>query len=323
VLEQAQWDGVDRLDSLTDVIQSDKTDRNLIKLLLTKWMLSAVALGCADENSPLQSAAGVLVFVGSQGIGKGQFLKWLSSPFYQYFLEGTLINPADKDSLSKMVRNWIIELGELEGTLNKSNMAALKALITNSEDYFRPAYGRKDVRYRRRSVFSATINHEDFLDDKTGSRRFWTIHVKTININKNLNLLQIWAQIFSLYKQSYSWHLTPEEQELLEHENSQFQVIDTLEDGLLDLFDFEQDKRDWETKWTTQEVLNTLGIERPTQLESKRLTEILRQKKVVYQQTRRDGKNGRYWLMPPTFKKKNQYTEPVEFEGVVLPTMPY
>ncbi len=88
LISSIEWDGIDRLDILVNSIESENTPSELIKLLLTKWLISAVALGCAAEDSQFLSAGGVLILVGSQGNGKNQFLHWLTKPFSDYFLEG-------------------------------------------------------------------------------------------------------------------------------------------------------------------------------------------------------------------------------------------
>lgn len=304
VLSSLEWDGIDRLDMLVKSIESESTAPALIKLLLTKWLISAVALGCADESSQLLSAGGMLVLVGPQGIGKGQFLKWLTAPLQKYFLEGAILNPSEKDSISRMVRYWVVELGELDGTLSKSNIAPLKAMLTSEKDVFRPAYGRTDVVYRRRTVFAATINHDNFLEDKTGSRRFWTIDVNGFNAYKKLDVLQVWAQVYQLYLEGVSWHLNSQEQQLLERSNSQHKVIDTIDDSLSSTFMFDADPFEWLDKMTSVEILKRIGFEKPTPSETRRLTESLKAKGVKLSDSTRDGIRARYWLMPPKFRHK-------------------
>lgn len=304
VLSSLEWDGIDRLDMLVRSIESESTAPELIKLLLTKWLISAVALGCADESSQLLSAGGMLVLVGPQGIGKGQFLKWLTAPLQKYFLEGAILNPSEKDSISRMVRYWVVELGELDGTLSKSNIAGLKAMLTSEKDVFRPAYGRTDVVYRRRTVFAATINHDTFLEDKTGSRRFWTIDVNRFNAYKNLDVLQLWAQVYQLYLEGVSWHLNSQEQQLLERSNAQHRIIDTIDDGLSSTFMFDADQFEWLDKMTSVEILKRIGFEKPTPAETRRLTESLKARGVKLSDSTRDGIRARYWLMPPKFRHK-------------------
>lgn len=303
---KVKWDGVDRLDQLAQVIKSENTSHQLKKLILTKWMLSAVALGCADEHSKQAlSAEGMLVFTGRQGLGKTRFLLWLTNPITQYFLEGAEINPTDKDSISKYTKHWIVELGELETTLKKSEIGSLKAMLTSRYDIFRPVYGRKDIRYKRRTVFSATINHRHFLEDKTGSRRFWVIDVDDFNFSEQISVYQVWAQIYQLYLAGESWRLNNAERDMLALSNSQYQSIDTFEDALFAKFDFDVDKSTWNTRLTTAEIFKLIGIEKPTTPETKRLQEILNSKNVFIRDLRRDGIKGRFWVLPPVINRVN------------------
>lgn len=301
LMSNIKWDGIDRLDMLVNSIESENTPLELIKLLLTKWLISAVALGCAAEDSQFLSAGGVLILVGSQGNGKNQFLHWLTKPFSDYFLEGHTLIPGEKDSISTFVKYWIVELGELDGTLSKAHMPALKAILTNDKDVFRPSYGRTDVIYRRRTVFAASINHEMFLEDKTGSRRFWAIDFKAFNITKELDVLQLWAQVYQLYLDGHSWHLNAQEQQLLELSNAKHKAIDVIDDGLSNEFNFDANVHEWTIKRTSNEILERLGFDKPTVTETRRLTESLKARRVKMQESTRDGKRGRYWLMPPSF----------------------
>lgn len=304
-LSLVEWDGKDYLSLLAGCIESESTSDQLIYLLLKKWMISAVALGCAAENSKPLSASGMLVLVGAQGIGKSRFLKWLTKPFRDYFLEGATLNPSDKDSVAKVIKYWIVELGELDGTLSKADIALLKAMLTASEDSYRPPYERTEVIYRRRTVFAATINHAEFLEDKTGSRRFWTIDVKRFNYNKDIDTLQLWAQVYQLYLSGEQWHLTAEEQHLLETSNAQHQLIDVIDDGLNSKFDFSSDRKDWTNRLLTKEILAILDFDKPTQSETRRLTESLKALGLKPIESTRQGKRGRYWSMPQLFSNRS------------------
>ena len=46
-----------------------------------------------------------------------------------YIKDGITLNPSDKDSVMQCVRNWIVELGELDATFRKSDIASLKSFI--------------------------------------------------------------------------------------------------------------------------------------------------------------------------------------------------
>jgi putative DNA primase/helicase len=74
------------------------------------------------------------------------------------FLEGQTLNPAEKDSVLTAVSHWIVELGELDATFKKADIAQLKAFVTKTSDKVRRPYALKDSSFPRRTVFAGTVN---------------------------------------------------------------------------------------------------------------------------------------------------------------------
>ena len=59
----------------------------------------------------------------------------------------------------------------------KAEIEQQKAFIGRQEEKYRPAYKKKEIVYKRRCVFAATTNKDDWAIDETGTRRF--LPVKT------------------------------------------------------------------------------------------------------------------------------------------------
>lgn len=163
----------------------------------------------------------MLVLQGPQGCGKTSFVRQIGiRP--DFVKLGQWIDPKDKDTMIRCTSAWIVELGEIETTL-RSDLERLKAFITAESDEYRPPYARVANRTARRTSLVGTCNSERFLIDPTGSRRFWTIPVDNIDLNRlmNFHAIQFWRQIKVLCAgHPDDFRLTKEEQRQLALRNT-------------------------------------------------------------------------------------------------------
>lgn len=207
------WDGVSRFDKFLQQITC--SDPEFAKTLWRRWLIQAVAAVFEPQGI---SNAGVIVLTGPQGVGKTRLLRDLASEVQGSFLEGQTLNPADKDSVMSAVSHWIVELGELDSTFRKADLAQLKAFITKTQDTLRRPYARKDSMFPRRTVFAGTVNDFEFLHDLTGNRRFWSVDVIAMVRDESIDYQQLWAEAKTWYDSGEKWYLSQEEmQELEEH----------------------------------------------------------------------------------------------------------
>lgn len=192
LLSSVEYDGKDYLSELYSIlnISDDELSRTLIK----KWLWQSISLLHNNEIEPF-GADGVLVITGKQGIGKTSLFRKLALKS-QFFKEGVCVDFRDKDTYISALSCWIAELGEIESTF-KSDIERLKAFITNSVDEYRRPYGRDSIRAIRRTSLCGTCNSDEFLIDNTGNRRFWTVQIDKIDLErlKNFNAVQLWKQI--------------------------------------------------------------------------------------------------------------------------------
>jgi putative DNA primase/helicase len=174
---------------------------------------------------------GVLTFSGKQGLGKTSWLNSLVSDEKlrsEVVLTGHCLDASNKDSLSTAISNWLVEFGEVEATFRKP-VSILKSFITNDTDIFRRPYASADSTYPRRTVFFASVNDTNFLNDITGNSRWWTIPVQSINHQHGLNMQQVFAQIKeNSYDKGEQWWLTNEEEAQLTVLNKDAEVISPI-----------------------------------------------------------------------------------------------
>ena len=221
LLSAEKWDEVDRLPELFRIIGISEKD-SLSRSLVEKWMRQAVALQFNGMNGEVFAGEGVLTFTGEQFAGKTRFCELLTQltriPLKdrQFFNGGADLDPQNKDSLIENTDRWIVELGELDATFNKADIARLKSFITRRDDTYRSPYDRKATTMFRRTSYFATVNRSDFLVDETGNRRWWVIEIeKPIDCEalEKMDVLQLWRQIYYYVRRdgNQSFRLTREE----------------------------------------------------------------------------------------------------------------
>ena len=271
------WDGTDRLLAFYDTLVT-KPDfpKELKEILMYRWLLSAAAAAMMPTGF---HSRGVLTLQGPQEIGKSTWLMSLV-PDPALAAEMVLLNhtldPGNKDTLITAVCHWMVEFGELDGTLKK-DIARLKGFITADRDKVRRPYGRLDSEYARRTVFFATVNDTNFLTDHTGNTRWWTIPVVEVNYQHGIDMQQLFAQLTLDFRAGAQWWLTKDESQLLEMHNRAHRTVSSLHERILDIVDMSQAHTSNLPALTPTEVLRELGIDRPSNAQCKECGAILRE----------------------------------------------
>lgn len=261
------WDGVARLDNFINTIQTK--DEELKKILIRTWMVAAIAAAHSIDGF---TNHGMLVLQGLQGVGKTAWVKKLDPCNCGAVKEGALLDPTNKDNVISLSRFWIIELGEIDATFNKTDIARLKSYITSQSDYVRHHYARKDTILPRRSICLATVNESNFLVDTTGNRRFWTLEVTDINYGHKIDMKQVWAEVYAIWQAGALTYLPKDIENAVNKSNLKHEKIDPFEEKLLTFYDWEHSSR---RTMTCVAVLEDIGYSKPTQAEAIRMGKIL------------------------------------------------
>lgn len=261
-ITRAAWDGRSRFDDLLNTVQTRPGyDRTMLAMLLRRWMISAVAAAAKPTGF---WSKGVLVFQGPQSLGKtAWFRALLPDEMRQLVKVDATINPDNKDTVISAVSHWLVELGELDGTLRKADIARLKGFISQDVDQFRRPYGRAEEKFQRRTVFFASVNPEQFLADDTGNVRWWTVPVRSVNCQHGLDMQQVWAEAFEWFKAGESWWLAREEEAGLEAVNASHQQADPVEELIQARYGRAREDAPRKSM-TATEILLAIGYDRPT-----------------------------------------------------------
>jgi hypothetical protein len=236
-LDSVSWDGTE--DAFQELIQSVgvNLDMNpkfeeILPIYLKRWLVQCVA--AVYESRGIMSR-GMLVFQGDQGIGKTTWIKSLL-PEPDWVLDGVLLDPTNKDSVLQCISRWIVELGELDSTFRKSDISAIKAFTGRNKDSIRRPYAKTESQYPRRTIFYGSVNDLQFLNDDTGSTRYWCVPVSSLNFSHKVNLEQLWGFAKNLYEEGEQWYLTQDEELLRIELNDHFESENPLETRIISTF---------------------------------------------------------------------------------------
>ena len=230
-VQATEWDGQDRIAALAASVSIQKQFHDVWPLYLRRWLIQCVQAACGWRN-PSQMGS-VLVLAGPQSAQKTHWFGSLVPP--EFFSEGVhlhLGSHGHKDSVMSATSNLVCELGELEVTFQRSVQGALKAFLTNKHDEYRPPYGRRVLRLPRTTSFCASVNRHDFLMDETGDRRYWPVAVTYCNPDHGIDLAQLWAQVYDLWRGGEIWWLADAEAAQFQVLKAQFTATDAIDEVL-------------------------------------------------------------------------------------------
>jgi hypothetical protein len=287
-VETRPWDGVSRIKPWMDTITSP--DTKLKEMMMRKWAIGAVAALYQPDGV---SAHGVLTLLGDQGIGK---TSWFKNLAHGHLLkDGLTLRPDNPDSVRQATSHWMVELGELDATFRKSDIAALKSFLTSDRDIYRLPYARKNTSKPRQTVFFASVNDESFLSDQTGNRRYWTVQCEAINFAHQIDMQQFWAEVKTIYQSGESWYLDHAQMGELNTHNQEFTAVDPIVEKVQTKLNWSADKSRWSYK-TSTEVAEMVGVTFPSKGDIVRIALHLKSVQGV-QYRRSNGVTAR--LVPP------------------------
>ena len=259
---------------------------------LTKWLVAVVANAMDDRECRNHTC---LVLTGEQGKFKTTFLDLLCPPaLYGYSYTGK-IYPQEKDTLTYIGQNLIVNIDDQLKALNKRDENELKNLITCPMVKYRMPYDKYVEEHPYLASFVASVNGNDFLTDPTGSRRFLPFEVLSIDIEiaKVISMDSVYAEAKALLKSGFRYWFDDDEIAELYRESEDFQVQTAEMELLLRCFEKPMEDENY-LLMTTTEILTYLGIYTHQPLLAKRMGEALKKAGYIKMSKRRNGGNPIY-----------------------------
>ena len=297
--------------------EEDAPAPHVVSIYFVRMMIGACARafdqGCKLDYVP--------IMIGNQGVYKSQGIECLVPE--RSWMSDTKFDIKSKDAYQSILGKWIVELPEC-ATLHVSGYNHAKSFLSSAVDRYRPPYGRHVVDQPRGCIFIGTTNEKQlgFLNDMSGTRRYWTFQVGRIafkQLAQDNYIHQIWAEARHLYNTANQWWLRDWEEPARHRLNEQYRQVDTWEDSiqqwineriadaLAGYHQWQPEEQNAETfggtcEFSTLEAL-TEAIRVPTQFQKK--TDITRASKIISRigcvpgRKRRFGKTRtRCWAIP-------------------------
>lgn len=254
---------------------------------LTKWLVAVVANAMDDRECRNHTC---LVLTGEQGKFKTTFLDLLCPPALHDYSYTGKIYPQEKDTLTYIGQNLIVNIDDQLKALNKRDENELKNLITCPMVKYRMPYDKYVEEHPHLANFVASVNGNDFLTDPTGSRRFLPFEVLSIDIEraKAISMDNVYAEAKALLKSGFRYWFDDDEIAELYRESEDFQVQTAEMELLLRCFEKPTEDESY-SLMTTTEILTYLGIYTHQPLVAKRMGEALKKAGYIKVSKRRNG----------------------------------
>jgi predicted P-loop ATPase len=200
-LNALEWDGRPRLPNWLTVYmgaEASEYHNNVGCMFLIQMVARIYKPGCQADY--------MMVLEGLQGELKSSACRVLAGKDEWFSDSLPNLQTSDRIRVSHHLRGkWLIEVAEMSA-MSKAETIDLKAFITQRVEQFTPKYGRKESYEPRQCVFVGTTNKEAYLRDETGSRRFWPVKTRHIDLRVLVrDRDQLFAEAVEYYREGRQW----------------------------------------------------------------------------------------------------------------------
>jgi len=151
----------------------------------------------------------MLILEGGQGGFKSTALRILAVR-EEWFTDNMRVDATSREIIETVSGHWIVEAAEVIG-VRKGDTDRLKNALSRTKERARMAYDRTVNEYQRQFVVFGTTNHEHYLSDNTGNRRFWPVIVGDVDIDSlRRDVHQLWGESVALWQLGQHYVMPPE-----------------------------------------------------------------------------------------------------------------
>lgn len=237
-----KWDGEPRLDTLF-VDYLGAVDTPYTRAVTRKAFTAAVARAMI----PGTKYDTMLILSGPQGLGKSTLLDKMSRGWFN----DSIRSFEGKEASELLQGVWLVEIAELDA-FRRTDIARIKQFLSLRNDRFRAAYGRHVKELPRCCVFFGTTNTFDYLQDRTGNRRFWPVDTgmqpptKGVWTDLSEEVDQLWAEAVVRWQTGEPLFLKGELEEIAKQKQEEHREVSTREGIVLDFLS-KQVPEDWQS----------------------------------------------------------------------------
>jgi hypothetical protein len=216
-LETLVWDGkprlrrwfIDGLGATAPPLEEDGTANLYLESATEAWFMGVVR----RQYEPTKAEV-VPVFIGGEGVGKGNFLRYTAGYNDAWFIDTTasLEGPGAEQKFLESIRGRVIvELSESTQFSSPKSSELLKSFVSKTEDQCRKAYAAFQTTSVRRFMLVATSNQNTvFFDTGGGNRRYFPMYCDPnkaiLPFDPKYKLVgrdameQVWAEAMHMYR---------------------------------------------------------------------------------------------------------------------------
>ena len=182
-LESLVWDGkprlrrwfIDGLGATAPPLEETGQDQLYLETATEAWFM-----GIVRRQYEATKAEVIPVFIGGEGVGKGNFLRYTAGYNDAWFIDtsASLEGPgAEQKFLESIKGRIIVELSESTQFSSVKGAELLKSFVSKTEDQCRKAYATFQSTSIRRFSLVATSNQNNiFFDTGGGNRRYFPMY---------------------------------------------------------------------------------------------------------------------------------------------------
>ena len=236
-----KWDGKDHIRALARTVPT--ANPHWADWFYT-WFLGMVDQWRGYSHRQYGNSVAPLL-ISKQGYNKSTFCRRLLPPELQWGYSDNLILSEKRQVYQAMAQFMVINLDEFNQISPQVQQGFLKNLIQLPTLKYKPPYGSHVMEFPRLASFIATSNMKDILSDPSGNRRFIGVELTgPIDVSVRPNYQQLFAQALSALNNGEKSYFDAQQVKLIMKSNSQFEVIQPIDQYFLLYFELVEDEKD-------------------------------------------------------------------------------